>query len=148
MSTMRKALSTQDAAMIPDALPGELTTIAEIVGVEKAMAYAEKFGGVTVYFMRWVEDSEKWNADVADLVEAFGRDDAKDIVTLLAPGAIAIPNCKKLFIKEKHKQAAIDRANGVPAKVVARKYKMHERMVRRITQAVRQEAEQNQLALL
>jgi len=137
-----------DADMEIEDLPGDLPLIAEITGKEKALEYAVKYGGVTIYLLRWHDDPEKWNDDIHDMVEVFGLEHAKEIVSFLAPGSITIPNCKKLCIQKKHREVIAARASGMPVKVVARKYRMHERMVRRITQAVRQEAEQNQMALL
>jgi len=141
-------ISINHAIMNPDDLPGELSSIAEIVGVEKALEYAEKMGGVTLYFVRWLDDPEKWNEDTVDLVDTFGVGHAKEIISLLAPGSITIPNCKRLLATQKHKRVIADRESGMSVKAVARKYRMHERMVRRITQSARQELEQNQMALL
>jgi len=134
--------------MEPDDLPGDLPLIAEIAGVDKTLEFAAELGGVTMYLMRWDDDPEKWNVDIADMVKLFGVDHARQIVELLAPGAITFPNCKKLFTARRHALIAADRAKGLHSKVVARKYKIHERMVRRITKTVREQFEQNQMELI
>jgi len=134
--------------MEPDDLPGDLPLIAEITGVDKTLAFAYELGGVTLYLMRWDDDPAKWNVDTKDLVRFFGMEEARQIVESLAPGAITMPNCKKLFTAKRHALIAADREKGMINKVVARKYKIHERMVRRITSSVRKKFEQNQMELI
>jgi len=131
-----------------ESLPDDLQPIAEIVGIAKAIEYAETLGGVTVYLMRWDEDPEKWNIDIEELVQFFGIEHARQIVKLLAPGAITIPNCKKLAAEKRHHEIVTARGQGVPVKLLARKYKLHERMIRRITKKVRDQFESNQLELI
>jgi len=133
--------------MQPDDLPGDLPLIARIAGVDKTLAFAATLGGVTMYLIRWEDDPAKWNVDIKDMVKFFGEDEARKMVQLLAPGAITIPNCKNVIVAERHALIAKDRENGLSNKMIARKYNIHERMVRRIRSSALKKCNENQLEL-
>jgi len=131
-----------------DELPGDLPLIADMVGVERAMAYAAKFGGVTLYLVRWDESPDKWNIDIQEMVDYFGKEQAKRIVKQLAPGQVTIPNCKQMIARQIHDKIIEERNAGAKVRFLARKYRLHERMIRRVLSVHRNQQNIRQGVLL
>lgn len=136
---MTEPLATQDPAA--EWLPPLVRDIADLVGLDAALAIVDHWGGVRWHVPVSVETAH-------ELVDIIGDDAADTFIRVYSGERIDVPRCLQAMIETRRAMLYEDYDRGLKPPELARKYHCTERWVWALLARRRDQANDQQMGLL